>query len=231
MHPKELQLAIGPDRYNEAAQLAKKTAADTGKSMPPEHPILWKLPQEIGDVLWGQSNTTREKIDELVAVYREMPCYGLLNYVGDLFESLDEEEKLHFWTQCIDILDDEERLFARPLEYFLWCDFFERGDRVEDAWENLVTPETPQLALRSILLVSGPVPFDLKLSVYERLLTNPQWHQWIFLSILHSYSEKHGNFEKEPAIRILEQLLIPRTTPNLLELQKALGMKPSLRVL
>ena len=117
------------------------------------------------------------------------------------------------------------------MEYFLWCDFFERGDRVEEAWEALVTPETPHLALQSILLVSGPVPFDLKLSVYERLLPNAQWHHSIFLSILHSYSEEHGHFEEEPAKRILGQLLIPRSTPSLIDLQKALGMKPSLRVL
>ena len=231
MHPKELQLAIGPHRYNEAAQLAKETAADTGKAMPPEHPILWKLPQEIGDILWDQAISTNQKIEEVVAVYWEIPCYGLLNYVGDLFESLDDEERAHLWAKCITILDAENRLFARPMEYFLWCDFFERGDRAEEAWEALVTPETPHQALQSILLVSGPVPFDLKHSVYERLLTNPEWHHWIFLSILHSYSEEHGQFEEEPGKRILEQLLIPRSTPNLIELQKALGMKPSLRVL
>ena len=231
MRIKELQLAIGPERFRKAARLAQETAKDTGNAMPPEQPILWQLPLEIGDMIWNDPTSLTQKMDDLIAVYQEMPCYGLLSYMGDFFESLDSTEQDRFWTHCTEILDNELRYFARPMEYFLWCDFFERGDRVCEAWDELITPSTPRLALQSILLISGPVPFDLKLELYNRLLPNPQWHHWIFLSILHSYSETNGQFSENPAKAILQKLLLPRSTPNLLQLEKELGMKPSLRVL
>ena len=231
MQIKEIQLQVGPDRYAEAVELANQSAADTGQAMPPTHALLWELPQEIGYILNQRGVSAAEALDLLFTLYEEMPCYGLLALLGDLYDEMDEEERVLLWARCTEFLDSAEERLVRPMEYFVWCDFFETGHRVEEAWQALVHLDTPHNALHSLLLISGPVPFDLKLPLYECLLPDPAWYQPIFLSLLHSQFEEHGQIEPQEAANILRQLHLPRGTPDLRKLQQSLGIRPALKIL
>ena len=231
MHIKELQLLIGPARFAEAAQLATKTTQDTGLSMPPSDPLLWTLPQEIGDHLLSRSMSWANRIKTIFRLYKEMPCYGLLNFLSEHYRQFEPQECDLHWQGCLEQLDTGEPRLARPTEYYVWCNFFETGDLSEEAWEALINPETPENALKSLLLISGPIPFDLKLSLYLCLLPEIRWHHFIFLSLLHSSFEEHGQLDPDPAREVAMQLTLPSSTPHWKDLQRSLGIQPSLHIL
>ena len=155
----------------------------------------------------------------------------MLSILGANYSQFEEVERESHFRECLTLLDTGEHRFQRPVEYYLWCDFFEAGDRCEEAWDAMVSPDTPTNALRSLLLISGPVPFDLKLPLYRCLLPEPAWHHFIFLSILHSHFEEYGQLDPEPAKEILKQLQIPASTPDWARLQRALGPRPGLKIL
>ena len=231
MHIKELQLLIGPARFAKAAELASKTAQDTGLSMPPDDPLLWTLPQEIGDLLLSRPLSWANRITTLFKLYKEMPCYGLLNFLSEHYRQFEPLECDLHWQGCLEHLDSGTPRLSRPTEYYIWCNFFETGDLSEEAWDALITPNTPENALKSLLLISGPVPFDLKLSLYQRLLPEGRWHHFIFLSLLHSSSEEHGRLEPDLAKEVASKLKLPSSTPHWKDLQRSLGIQPSLHIL
>ena len=230
MQHKELILAIGPKRYRDACAIAVETAGDTGMEMPPSQRVLWEIPHEVIDLLWAQEEAVEQMLDQAFAVYEEMPTYGLLSALSDQFEILGDDGQSHLFEHHRRVLGEGRPTLARPMEYALWTDYLQSPDRVDLAWSTLMTPPVEPALMTSLLVISGPVPYDLKAPIYDRLIQEPSWHHAIFLSILHSKSETYGQCDDDHAREIVKQLQLPPDTGYLDKLQRALNIRPGLKI-
>ena len=113
------------------------------------------------------------------------------------------------------------------MQYALWCGYFEDSAVVKEAWDALTGSDTPSAALRAVLRASGPVPYELKAALYERLLPDPAWHEAIGESLLWSTVDTFGQVERAAARRVLQQLRLPPDLPGLQELRTRLASPAS----
>lgn len=132
------------------------------------------------------------------ALYRAMPCYAVLMYVG--FEPHD----VAFWTAVRSLLDDPDDRLAAPMAYWLWCGPFE-GPEVRDAWRQVVEG-APRLRLRRVLSVSGPVPWELKAPLLERLCEQSEWRGPVLDALEGAAFDVLGSVEVGAALALLERL-------------------------
>lgn len=107
-----------------------------------------------------------------------------------------------------------------PVEYSLWCDYFEDPNRVEESWFNLVQDITREKLIQRLLIASGPVTFTLKHSLYLQLIGNSDWHYYIYKSLLHSQFDALGQIDRTKAREILNQLIISQESHGFKELVK-----------
>ena len=158
-----------------------------------------------------------------------MPCYGLLMYLKDNYGQFCEHERNQFWDWVRTQLDSNDPVLSPPIAYCLWCDFFEDPNTVHEAWSQLVVPFPSEKALQTILIHSGPVPFHLKQPVYTLLIDKPQWHYYIFQSLLHSQFDVYGKLDKRSAWKLLQQLNLPSNIEHLDKLKEKLAIDANTR--
>lgn len=79
------------------------------------------------------------------------------------------------------------------------------------------------LLLQRVLIHSGPVPYDLKRELYERLLPDEKWHYYIYRSLLHSAFDMYGKIHRKDAGQVLEQLELADDLEHLGKLQDKLS--------
>jgi hypothetical protein len=223
---KELIVArVGAKEWREACTAAKASAADPRfESSSPvvegANARLEKIPHEIETYIWDGDLSPEARIDLLFEVYDDMPAYGHLMYAKHNYTRLPPAQRQEFWRFVRDRLAGDDLALRQPLEYSLWCDFFEDQDTVHEAWNALVTPDASSRLLESVLLHSGPVPYDLKRRLYDRLLPDPKWHPFIFRSLLHSRFDYFGDFDPKHAEKLLRRLKIPEDTEGLADLRR-----------
>jgi hypothetical protein len=110
---------------------------------------------------------------------------------------------------------------ADPIAYSLWCDYFEDPASVEEAWTAVAAPGAVSArGLQRVLNVSGPVPYDLKVPIYERLVGSTHWHPFIFRSLLYSAFDVYGQIDARAARKLLDKLSLSKTTEGLNELRE-----------
>lgn len=171
---------------------------------------------EVAEHLLDSKIDSKEKITLFFELYNVCPSFSLLMtlkcfYWSNLFESGKKE----FWRNVISIFNSDKEYLTKPIEYSLWCDFFEDPNTVDEAWNNLVTRDASDEVLKIVLDTSGPVPFHLKKSLYYRLIGSSYWHIHIFKSLLHSEFDVYGNIDKRESLKILNKLSIPKNTEHL----------------
>ena len=156
-------------------------------------------------------------------VYREMPCYATLMYMRHYFFEWDEDARRRFWEEYRSLLSDDDDRLADPIAYSLWCDYFEDPASVEEAWTAVASPgAVSELGLRRVLDVSGPVPYHLKVPIYERLIGSKHWHPFIFRSLLDSAFDVYGQIDAKAARKLLDKLSLSKATEGLNELREKL---------
>ena len=217
MHKHNIVALVGSDAYTRACTLARAAAPYTGQGNT-SFVFDSTLPHHISDCIWDSDTTLtdKEKIDVLFAVYTDMPCYALLMEVPMHYDhQLSAQAKAAFWQQVRLLLSQDDDTLAEPIDYLLWCDFFEFTDRCTTAW-NEVTRETINANLiRRILSVAGPVPFHLKEPLFTKLMQESAWHPALFASLRASYDDIYGQIDTKKAIAMLEQLIVPSAMSDL----------------
>ncbi len=213
----EIKQAVGEERFSAECKLAQQAAPFTGSGLSSRNQPSYNsdLPCEVAHLVWDSSRTTRDKLQLIFAVYSELPCYGLIMYCKDKYPSFDEEARTYFWKLAREQLGHDEEMYAQPMAYLLWVDFFEDTHTVRDAWGNLLVGSPGERLLERLLDVSGPVPFDLKMVLYRQLMHRPKWHYPIFRSILHSSFDAYGDTDEKAARYVLRHLNLPKHTEHL----------------
>lgn len=185
-------------------------------------PTLEQVPDAIHDVMdevWNSDLATARKLETTTSLFEEMPCYSYFFFIGMHFEYLSEEDLKNFWSWMRKLLASEDRAYLNAAGYFLWCDFFEDGERVERAWMEVTQEGLLSSAIRCVLDHSGPVPYPMKKDLYARLIADQAWHLPIFRSLLHSAHDVFGQLDKKDARKVLAQLELPSDTQYLRELR------------
>ena len=216
--------SLGEERYREACRLAWQESADRrfGRGGHPEPTAGPDLADEIADLLWYSELPRSKALDHLFEVYDEMPDYGHLMVLTHVYAELSPEERSRLHRFYRGRLALEERALREPVEYSLWCDFFENPETVTEWWHALAEPGSPEPVLRRVLPISGPVPWNLKVPVYENLLPAERWHEAIFESLVGSAFDYFGKIDRDEARRILGRLRLPADHPGLRELAEKL---------
>ena len=214
---------MGLEMYMQACAHARKAAKSPNYGKEPNaSPFDSNIAHQISDFVLESELSAPERVDLILQFYEEMPCYAYLMYIKILFSDLSKEEKTSFWQWVRIQIASEDNAIKAPLFYSLWCDFFEDTQTVQEAWKELITPLPSDKTLQMILGVSGPVPFDLKNQLFERLIDKSTWHPFIFQSLLYSQFDYYGKIDKQKALEILQRLKLPRNTKHLNKLAKEL---------
>ncbi len=164
------------------------------------------LPHKITDLIWNGDEPLVAKINLLFEIYDVMPAYAHLMYATFHYDSFSTSDRRFWWQMTTDRLATGSCAIAQPIQYSLWCDFFEDPKMVSEAWENLTHPSVPDAALRRVLKVSGPVPFSKKRALYKRLIEDQKWHKSIVDSLYGSVVDVYGDIDRKDARRWLARL-------------------------
>ena len=120
------------------------------------------------------------------------------------------------------ICEDDDRL-ADPVCYWLWCHDFEDAEAVGALWGKLSAPGVLTTRGQERLLgMSGPVPWDLKAALYERLIADSRWHEWIHGSIFCGAFEFLGQVDPTAAQQVRGKLESREDIPGDAELLELL---------
>ncbi|GAB3811153.1 hypothetical protein [Kribbella italica] len=209
----ELEAEVGPELFRRTCERAWATALTTGRG--PEDP--WPadeadVPHTIADHFAGDAAFGFQ-------VYRRMPCYGVLMYVGH--EPRDDA----FWSAISALLDDSDDRLAAPVQYWLWCGPFEEATVSGALFEQLVA-NAPDLRVRRLLEVSGPVPWSAKAPLLKRLAGRPLWDSAVLHALEWAAYDVYGQIDPREATSLLRKLPAGRTTELQAHLE-TLTPKPS----
>jgi hypothetical protein len=161
---------LGREQFEEACVQARHFAPRTGNGVPRGEECSFEITHDLCWLIWDEASATaREKVEATLTLYEQLPDYGVLLYLALNFEELDPPARDVMWAAYRRWLSDPDATLAAPVALSLACDFFEDGNRVEEAWRALVRPEAPDRLLARVLDVARLMPWIDKAPIYERL--------------------------------------------------------------
>jgi hypothetical protein len=92
------------------------------------------------------------------------------------------------------------------MEYSLYFDIFEDPNRNEYAWYYFLDQKVTEHFFKIMLRNSGPVPYNLKQTLYDDLICLKNFHVDIYRSIRHSCFDNCGLVDKAQALTTLKEL-------------------------
>lgn len=202
---------LGKDIYLGACKEAALLAPDLGKSEKHRIPEFASIPHDIFNKVDELVISSIEKVNVLFDFYSELPTYGILMYISFEYTNADNTLKRYILSKLYDCLTTCNPIFITPVEYTLWCDYFEDYQNHEFAWNYLIElSKGNKNVIKSILLSSGPVTFSLKEIVYKSLIKDKEMHEYIFESLIRSKFDLYGSFNKKRAKKIFSKLKIDK---------------------
>ena len=186
----DLARSVGEDLFRRACAHAVARAPECGRGRGPDpDPELAAVPHELADLVEGD-------LGAATALYRAMPCYANLMYVGHW------APRPALLAELRALLDEPDDAAAVPATYWLWCGPFE-GDEAEstDAWTAMVAKPTDR-RLGRLLDASGPVPWSAKGPLLESLAADPRWHPAITRALRAAVDDVFGRVDARAADRL-----------------------------
>ncbi|HET9297918.1 MAG TPA: hypothetical protein VFP18_13590 [Candidatus Binatia bacterium] len=216
----EIIAAVGYDAFKREAKRIRADAArpDYGRG----GDVSSELPHELASLIWDSDLPAAEKIQLFFEIYDEVPSYGLSMYSTHFYKEFSVGEKALWWAGVRERLGRSDAALRNPLEYSLWCDYFENTETVEEAWQALTSDASNERILRCVIKASGPVPYELKRALYEQLAERLEWQQPIFEALFYSAHDYFGQIDPTHARHLLARLQIAEGTPGLIELESKL---------
>jgi hypothetical protein len=206
-------MEITSEEYQRLSVLAKTGELDNEASI---------VVDDLADCIERLSRPAIDKLDLYWELFRDIPCYSVLSHVHSLYQELSDVERSLLWRVFRRYLAQEDDVYAKHVEYTLWCDYFEQREHVEAMWNAMITARNDR-QLQRVLGCSGPVPYELKRALYLKLIDSPKWHFFIYQSLLYSFHDYFGDIDKEDAHILLAKLSLPSDTEHLEELKRDLG--------
>lgn len=223
MRKTELIRKIDNILYRKTCEEAQKYATTTGKIKDTKNSFDSELPHDISFDLWDLEIPTIEIIDICFELYEDMPCYTYLMYLAMEYKSFSDNEKIYTLQKISQYLIDGNLIFTTPIEYSLWCDYFEDPEVVAYTWNNLLEIcNYNDNVLKSLLEVSDPVPYNLKQKLYNFLIKDEKWHYQVFKSLLFSTYDYFGSINDEGAVSVFRRLNIDETSDEVIYFMKKL---------
>jgi hypothetical protein len=173
-------------------------------------------------MIWEADIPWADRLDLFFTIYDDMPCYAHLMYAQSRYLDFGPSDRERWWSEVRVRLGSPDLALKQPIQYALWCDFFEDSKTVDEAWAELTRPDASHAILKAVLPMSGPVPYALKAPVYERLLSDSNWHGAIFESLLRSAFDVQGKIDKRAARHVLSKLTLPAGHAHVAELRTRL---------
>ena len=210
------RIGSNPEAIREAARRARE----------PDRLDLLGVPHDLSFRLWYDGEESpAERYAVFLELYRRMPNSGNCCYLTDRYDGLTRAERDWFWAEVSSLLDEEDERLAGPIADSLE-DWFQDRRWVQEAWTGVTRLDDPwERRIERVLESSRPAPFELRLPLYERLVSEgPRWHRAVFVGLLFSKSEYLGRPDEDAARRLLMRLEIPDDTRALPELREALGV-------
>lgn len=218
MNKEQLIEKVGRKAYAAACREAKRWAPSAGFGPGAD----LDLPHDLSDLVWDSNLKPAEKVRLLFELYFDMPDYAYLMYLYGYYGDLPQAVKHDVLKRYQAILNDGDDIHSAPVQLSLWVDFFEDRDTVVEAWQELLDGNENEQLIDRVLRASGPVPYDLKARLYERLIDDPRWHVAISLSLLHSIHDAFGDIDLEAARSVFAKLKLAPETEHLEALKEAL---------
>lgn len=163
-----------------------------------------------------------ERLRLLFEAYERAPDYVFLMHLGLEYSSLAEKERAQIIETYRHYLTLNDDRLVEPIEYSLWCDYFEDPATVERFWRVLATPGAEPAVLRRLLRIAGPVPWNLKANLLRDLARSRKWHPYIYRCLLHSCRDYFGKIVPDEALRVLNGLSLAPDTEHLEDLRRRL---------
>jgi hypothetical protein len=177
----------------------------------------WDLLDDISEQVWTSTIPTAEKISLGFQLYDLFPSY--YHFLVPFYRLIrdnkisDTKQKDIIWKRFMKYLVAENH-YANPVAYVLWVEFFEDHATARESWQGLLNNYEDSKSLLRLLEISGPVPYDLKETVYNSLLDDEKTHDPIFRSLLHSAYDVFGQIDKTKALDVLAKLNVDTNTGN-----------------
>lgn len=199
----------------------KEAAINCGKSnrvTKKLKPETWNLLEEMSNDLWDGDLELNLKIKLGFELFDIFPhYYHFLVPFYNLFRNneLDKYIKLKnfIWGKFMTYLG-AEKYYSDTVSYVLWVEFFEDYSTVDETWKGLLNNCENNNSIRVLIENAGPVPFELKEPVYQKLITDENNQMVIFNSLLHSSFDVYGKVDNSKAQLILSQLKIDTETEH-----------------
>lgn len=207
--------SLGREAFDRAADQAWAVAPFTGLAGGPErgdnsliHEACWRI-----DELAPLGRRSFRKLRLWCELYELAPDYAVLMSVRWSRAHWSAAAARFFWRRYRRWLEADPAL-AAPVQYSLWCDWFEDPQTAAQAWRAVLTPPRRRLRVERVLDCAGPVPYPLKARIYGELGRDRSWHQAIYRSLVHSADDVYGSLDVEHARRLLAELELAADTPE-----------------
>jgi hypothetical protein len=176
--------------------------------------------------------------DGLDPVRRLRLAFGLLDLLDEYWVTVEigfamkNEQSPPVWEalwECYRSRLEAPRM-AKNLTYSLWVDWFEDTKTVATAFTAVLGKDLDLLRdsdaldeadraafhrrVCRILEVSGPVPWPIKVPVYEAASGRADLHPSLFKGLLFSYHDFYGRLEPDAALDLLRRLELPDGTEH-----------------
>lgn len=175
-----------------------------------EWDLITNICEGVRENKWGQLSS-KQRIALLIDVFEFLPHYTSSSHLYKAFahDDLDPQAKITLWNGLISQISSENEYARKPIEYVLWVDFFEDQKTCKEAWSELTSRASCPNILDRLLVIAGPVPFDLKQPFYERLSSDQSRHGVLAESLAHSINDYYGQIDLEEAKKYLKILMLP----------------------
>ncbi len=171
--------------------------------------------EALSNSVWQSDREIAEKIQLGFMLFDLFPNYShFLTPFYDIIESKElkaNDLKDGIWKSFVAYLESEN-YYATPVSHLLWVDFFENPDTVLEAWQGLMNQKQTKQSVARLIKCAGPVPFELKVPLYKKMLKDASLHESIFYSLLFSALDENGGIDKNLARAILIKLKIKTNT-------------------
>ncbi|MEJ2885633.1 hypothetical protein [Actinomycetospora aeridis] len=192
----DLARHVGEERFQRACAwtVARAPGYGRGPDGGSEHEDdTADVPHELSDLVEGD-------LDLALALYRVMPCYGNLMYVGH-WAPRDE-----FLARIGILLDDPDPALADPASYWVWCGPFESDEgESASAWHAL-RADAAGRRLQRLIDISGPVPWPAKAPTLVELAADARWHPALWWVVHSATADYFGRVDAPAAERLLAAL-------------------------
>jgi len=178
-------------------------------------------PDDYNEIIWQQSLTSNEKIIlSLQAFDDQKTSYSLMTLWLEYSVSRTMTSELNkiIYNKYQTDLSNSTYDLEMSMEYSLFFDIFQSPELQQEAWIYFLGNNPTDSFLIIMLKNAAPIPYAIKDRLYQKLISNPDFHIPIYKSIRDSCAYTRGytvELDKPKALETISRLNIKDHIPDL----------------